>query len=327
MKSLHPTWLRLGVCCGIVFALSAGSAFAASEGKFERSLKVNGPVTLEVETGSGNIDVHTGTSDRVQVTGWIRAHNWFDDNADDKIRRIQDNPPILQSGNDIRIGHIDDASLRNHISISYEVVVPANTHLRAHSGSGNVTIDGVQGTVEAESGSGGLKVTNIGDTVRASTGSGNIDVDDVKGNVRAKTGSGSIRAGGVGGGFEASTGSGNISLDQTAAGAVRAETGSGGIQLRSVRGSLEAKTGSGGIQADGDPTGAWTVETGSGTVRLRFPQDASFDLNAHTSSGSISLGHPVTVQGSIGRKTVKGKVRAGGVPVEVGTGSGDIEIE
>ena len=323
MKLTRTNALRL---IAVLLCLG-GTALAASEGKFERSLKVNGPVTLEVETGSGNIDVHTGTSDQVHVTGWIRANNWFGDNADDKVRRIQENPPILQSGNDIRIGHIDDPNLRHNISINFEVVVPPDTHLRAHSGSGNVIIDGVQGTAEAESGSGGLKVTNIGDTVRANTGSGNIDIASVKGNVRAKTGSGSIRASGVGGGFEASTGSGNISLEQTASGAVRAETGSGGIELRSVRGSLEAKTGSGGIEADGDPTGAWTVETGSGTVRLRFPQDASFDLNAHTTSGSISLGHPVTVQGAIGRKEVKGKVRSGGVPVEVATGSGDIEID
>jgi hypothetical protein len=35
----------------------------------------------------------------------------------------------------------------------------------------------------------------------------------------------------------------------------------------------------------------------------------------------------VTVQGEIGKKEVKGKVRGGGVPVEVETGSGSIEIE
>jgi DUF4097 and DUF4098 domain-containing protein YvlB len=99
------------------------------------------------------------------------------------------------------------------------------------------------------------------------------------------------------------------------------------VHLRNVRGSLQAHAGSGDIEADGDPTGAWNVHTGSGSVSLRFPQNASFELNAHTGSGSINLGHPVTVQGSISRKEVRGKVGGGGVPVQVETGSGSISID
>jgi DUF4097 and DUF4098 domain-containing protein YvlB len=55
--------------------------------------------------------------------------------------------------------------------------------------------------------------------------------------------------------------------------------------------------------------------------------DAAFDLDAHTSSGSISVGMPMTVQGTLGRKEVHGKIRGGGIPMEIQTGSGDIEIE
>lgn len=105
------------------------------------------------------------------------------------------------------------------------------------------------------------------------------------------------------------------------------DTGSGGLDLRGIQGSLEARAGSGTIHAEGDPTGAWTVHSGSGTIKLRFPSTAAFDLSAHTSSGSIAVNHPLTVQGSIGRKEIHGKVLAGGVPVEVETGSGNIEIE
>ena len=65
----------------------------------------------------------------------------------------------------------------------------------------------------------------------------------------------------------------------------------------------------------------------SGGVRLKLASDAAFDLDAHTSSGSISVNQPVTVQGTIGRKELHGKVRGGGVPVEVETGSGNIEIQ
>jgi DUF4097 and DUF4098 domain-containing protein YvlB len=131
----------------------------------------------------------------------------------------------------------------------------------------------------------------------------------------------------IGGGFDGETGSGHLLLEQTAPGSVRAETGSGGLELRNVHGSLQAQAGSGSIKADGEATGEWMVHTGSGDVQLRLPQNASFELNAHTGSGSINLNHPVIVQGTIGRKEVRGKVGSGGIPVEIQTGSGDIVID
>ena len=144
--------------------------------------------------------------------------------------------------------------------------------------------------------------------------------------VRARAGSGSIHATAIAGGFDAETGSGRISLEQSAPGSVRVDTGSGGMELRGVKGSLDARTGSGGIDAEGEPSGPWTVHTGSGTVRLQLPSSAAFDLDARTSSGSLAVDHPVTVQGSLGKKHIQGKVRGGGVPIDVETGSGDIEI-
>jgi DUF4097 and DUF4098 domain-containing protein YvlB len=315
--------------CALLLLLGVTSvaAFANAEGSFQRTLQTTGPVSLDVQTGSGSILVRTGNGNQVQINGHVKVTEWFGNTAEEKVKAIQSNPPIQQSGNDIRIGRLTDSDLRRNVSISYEITVPANTQLHSHTGSGSQTIDGIQGILDVGSGSGGLKITNISNTVRADTGSGDVDIDNVKGNVRAKTGSGSITARRIAGGFEGDTGSGHIILEQTAPGAVRADTGSGGLELRGVRGSLDAKTGSGSIRAEGEPSGAWTVHTGSGGVELKLPADAAFDLAAHTSSGSISLNHPVTVQGTIGRKEVRGKVRGGGVPVDVETGSGSIEIQ
>ena len=315
------------VCAAVL--LSASVALAA-EGEFHRTLKVTGPVNLQVETGSGSIQVRNGGSSEVVVTGHIRQGNWgvFGDHpSPGAIQRLQDNPPIQQSGNDIRIGHIDDPALKRGISISYELVVPATTNLHSSTGSGSQDISGIAGPVDAKTGSGSVHVSDIGSGVRAESGSGNIDVSGAKGNVLAHAGSGSIRAIDVAGGFDGQTGSGNLTFEQTSQGSVRAETGSGGLELRNVHGSLQAHAGSGSIRADGDPSGSWTVRTGSASVNLRFPQNASFQLDAHTGSGSINLNHPVTVQGSINRKEVHGKVGGGGVPVQVETGSGSIAID
>jgi DUF4097 and DUF4098 domain-containing protein YvlB len=319
-------WAAASLTGAVLVCLLALPAAAASEGSFQRALQVSGPVHLELTTGSGNVEVRTGNSSQVQVTGHIRASEWLGANVEEKIKRLEANPPIQQSGNDIRIGHIDDPELRHNISISYEVVVPVETDLRMQSGSGDQRVEGIRGPLEVSSGSGGLKISSISDRVHAETGSGDIDINRVKGNVHAKTGSGSIDASDIAGAFEANSGSGRITLQQTAPGSVRVDTGSGGMELHGVEGSLEAKAGSGTIQAEGSPTGAWTVHTGSGEVNLKLPSNAAFDLDAHTSSGSISIDQPHTVQGSIGRKEVRGRVGGGGVPVEVETGSGDIQI-
>jgi len=319
-------WAVASITIAALVCLSALPAAAAAEGSFQRALQVTGPVHLELTTGSGDVEVRTGNSSQVQVTGHIRASEWFGANVEEKIKRLEANPPIQQSGNDIRIGHIDDPELRHNISISYEVVVPVETDLRMQSGSGDQRVEGIRGPLEVSSGSGALKISSIGERVHAETGSGDIDINGVKGNVHAKTGSGSIDASDIAGAFEANSGSGRITLQQTAPGSVRVDTGSGGMELRGVEGSLEAKAGSGTIQAEGSPTGAWTVHTGSGEVNLKLPSNAAFDLDAHTSSGSISIDQPHTVQGSIGRKEVRGRVGGGGVPVEVETGSGDIQI-
>ncbi|HXZ31911.1 MAG TPA: DUF4097 family beta strand repeat-containing protein [Terriglobales bacterium] len=313
--------------CFIAVCLQALPALGSAEGTFQRTLQVTGPVSLDLTTGSGNVNVRTGGSGQVRVTGHVKVTNWFGSGSEEQLKKITDNPPIQQSGNDIRIGNSGDSDMFHNISISYDLVVPADTRLHSHTGSGNQDIEGLNGVVEADSGSGKLKISQVGNTVRAETGSGDVFIQQVKGNVRAKAGSGSIHAEEIAGGFEGHTGSGHIEFDQSAPGAVRAETGSGGMELRRIDGSLEASAGSGEISADGNPAGAWSVRTGSGSVCLKLASSAAFDLDAHTSSGSISVSQPVTVQGTIGRKELRGKVHGGGVPVEVKTGSGNIEIE
>ena len=45
-----------------------------AEGSFTRTLSVAGPVELTVSTGSGSIEVRTGSTDEVRILGRIRAH-------------------------------------------------------------------------------------------------------------------------------------------------------------------------------------------------------------------------------------------------------------
>lgn len=325
MKS-RSAWALSIVAVLAMMALNA-CALADAQGSFDRTLKVSGPVDLDIETGSGSITVRTGGADSVQVHATINARNSFGMSAEEKVKRLQANPPIDQTGNTIRIGRISDSDVRQNVSIIYELTVPQQTQLRSHTGSGHQTVDGIRGPLTAQAGSGSLTISNVGGETRCHTGSGSIHLDYIHGAVRAEAGSGSIRANDIAGAFDAHTGSGSVELTQSAPGDVRVDAGSGSIELRNVKGGLRAQTGSGHITASGEPMAAWDVHTGSGGVTLHLPPQASFDLYAHTGSGRISSQRPITMQGSFGRHELRGKVGQGGISVELRTGSGNITID
>lgn len=314
----------------LALAIATLPLSAATTGHFERTLQVSGPVDLDITSGSGNITVHTGGSASVSVSAKIRASNsWLFGSGDveDRIRRIEQNPPLEQQGNTIHIGRVEDRELLRNISIDYDVTVPAQTRLNSHTGSGDQSISGVQLPLTAKTGSGNITVDNVAGDSRISSGSGDLKINGVKGSLHAETGSGNIHAQGVAGEMVATTGSGDVEMHQTAAGDVRVSTGSGNVRLYGVRGGLRADTGSGDIQAEGDATHDWRLGAGSGNITLRLPAQASFDLDARTSSGTLRLNRPVSTQGTISKNHVHGKVGNGGVILDVHTGSGDIALD
>ena len=319
-------WFAGGILAVALSCLQPLAASAAVQGTFERSLTVSGPVELDVNTGSGDIEVRTGGSGSVHVTGHVRISRWGD-NADEKLRRLQSNPPIEQSGNTIRVGYIHNPELTHDVSISYRIEVPADTRLNSHTGSGDQTVDGIRGPVEAHAGSGNIRASSLGGETDLSTGSGDMRLENIKGDVRAHSGSGEIQASGIAGAFQAEAGSGNIHLEQTAAGEVHSRTGSGDVELRGVSSLLNAHTGSGNLNIEGTPKAEWRVNAGSGNVSVKVPANAAFDLDVATGSGTISLNHPVTVSGMITRRAVRGKVGTGGSLVEVRTSSGNVDID
>jgi DUF4097 and DUF4098 domain-containing protein YvlB len=319
---------RLLTRASLGFALTLFAiAAAAEEGSFDRTLTVEGPVEVEVATGSGSIAVQPGSSGVVKVHGEIRTHRaWFGGHAADQVRRIVENPPIEQEGNVIRIGVDRDDDLYRNVSISYEIEVPEETSLGTHTGSGSVTVGSLRGPVDARSGSGSVRVGAIGRDVKVRTGSGSIDVDGAHGGLEARSGSGSISADGIEGPITARTGSGSIELEQRGAGDVEVESGSGGIRLHGINGGLDVDAHSGHVFVEGIVAGDWDISSSSGGVTLELPDDAAFELDARTSSGHIELEHPVTVQGRLSKKTIRGTVRGGGPRVEIDSSSGSIEI-
>jgi len=280
-SSLHYSVIVL--VAFIAACLAPGNAAAQRngiDGSFTRTLNVSGTVDLDVATGSGSIDIKQGSGSTVEIRGTVRVGTdrfRSDSDAQNMVRDIESNPPIEQTGNSIHIGRnqADRDRTRNNVSISYEITIPSQASVRSNSGSGRISVSGLNGPLDT------------------STGSGSITLTDIRGRINASTGSGSINA-------------------------------------TRITSEFIASTGSGGITVEGEQTGRWNLETGSGSVNIRLPQNAGFDLNAHTGSGGVYGDFPITLQaGKIDRRQndLSGKVRGGGYALDVRTGSGSIRID
>jgi DUF4097 and DUF4098 domain-containing protein YvlB len=303
--------IRQRVVRTLVFILASSLAgFASVAGTFDRSFQVNGAVDLEVLSRSGDITVRNGAAGTVSIHGKIHVgDSWFNSGRTSEVQEIQNNPPVRQSGNSIRIDYVN----MHNISVDYEITVPENTTLRAHTGSGDQTVEGIKGNVDLESGSGDLRLARLTGDMQFHTGSGNIRGRELSGPARVKAGSG------------------DIEIEETSQGDLDIRTGSGNITVKGINGGFRAEAGSGDIRGQGSPRNLWSIRTGSGNVTLGVPSNAAFDVDISTSSGTVTLGHPVTttVQGRIqeSRKSIVGKVRGGGPAISVHTGSGDIQVD
>jgi hypothetical protein len=265
------------------------------EGGFERVLPAGEGASLDVRTGSGSITVTNGPAGSITIAARIRGRSRAGRNVEARVRQIEAAPPVQEDGGTIRIGHGEDRELLRDISISYDIVAPADILLVAQTGSGDQRIEGVRGPVAATTGSGGITLRNIQMDVRAATGAGDIRTEN------------------VGGSFEGRTGSGSIEID-------------------GIGGAMRARTAAGDIRVDGRPGGNWDVDSTAGSIHIRVPPDSRFELDARTTAGSVRVDAPVTMVQSSARRAgsamrVRGTAGGGGPRLEISTLAGSIQID
>ena len=86
LASLAVCFVALSGCDVVHIAAQSAQA----RGGFERTLTVNGPVDLYVRTGSGSIQVRTGSADRVQIIGRVTASAWRDSiEPAERVKRVE----------------------------------------------------------------------------------------------------------------------------------------------------------------------------------------------------------------------------------------------
>ena len=101
-------------------------------------------------------------------------------------------------------------------------------------------------------------------------------------------------------------------------------------EASSASDALNVKTGDGSVDTRVLPgskmVSSWTIRTGDGSVDLVLPSDFQTNIDASTGDGHISLGIPVTVEGTFSNSQVHGKMNGGGQPLTIHTGDGSIRL-
>jgi len=299
------TLTRLGI---IGFALTAAASLpgTARAEEWTKSYTISGRAQVRVDTNDGAVRIATGEGKQVEFRV---IYDGYELNKTIHIDSRQDGDSVQL---DARVtGHWGFSWGRGRRGPRIEVQMPKNADLQIDTGDGSVETQPLSGHVKIHTGDGSVRVQAIDGNVDIDTGDGSITVEGAKGDIRLHTGDGHIDARNLDGRVDANSGDGHIKID-------------GRLD------ALNVKTGDGSIDARVEPgsklTGGWSIRTGDGSVDMVLPADLQANIDASTNDGHISLGIPVTVEGTFSNSQIHGKMNGGGQPLTIHTGDGSIRL-
>jgi hypothetical protein len=263
----------------------------------ERDFAVSGTPGLHVRNVSGDTRISVGEAGKIHVTARKRVRG----TSEERAKRLLENVEVRmeQDGDEVLLKpHLyeqdrgwADLFRGGRVAVDFEITVPRELRLEAHTVSGDLVLGGTRGPIDVQS------------------VSGDVRLDDVQGPMRLKTVSGDGTLAGY-------------------AGQLVANSVSGDLALSSVRlhGS-EIVTVSGDVRIDGelDKARDHKLKTISGDIDLRLV-GGSYDIHFKTMSGDLDS----EMDGEILREGPREKhivIGAAETKVSVKTMSGDLEIK
>ncbi|MGB8321953.1 MAG: DUF4097 family beta strand repeat-containing protein [Candidatus Acidiferrum sp.] len=253
-----------------------------------KTFPVNGHSKVRVLTDDGAVRVSTGDIKQIEIRVVYSGYKL------DRDLRVS----TTQNGDQVEVvaktssGSIFNWGVR-HANLRVEVHMPKDTDLEVTSGDGSVEADALNGNVDIKTGDGSITVVGGKGTVHMKSGDGHIDGKDLDGNVDASAGDGSIN---IEGRFDV----------------LNVHTGDGSITVRARPGSRVASS--------------WNFHAGDGSIDVDLPGDLQANIDASTHDGHISLGIPVTVEGTFSSSRITGRMNGGGQTIVVRTGDGSIHL-
>jgi DUF4097 and DUF4098 domain-containing protein YvlB len=297
----------------------------------EKSFAVTSGGTLVVDVEVGQIEVSTGTDAQATITVWRKVRR--KDKAEEEAYLRKHPVSMTQEGDTVSVqakgepGRKWSSSGSQRTEARYTIRLPAKFDAQLKTAGGQISVRDLSGEVKANTSGGALKFEHLRGPLRGHTSGGTIDVVDCDGALKVDTSGAEINVTGGGGSFEGRTSGGSISAKDFR-GPVRVETAGGGIKIANVNGKVEGSTSGGSISASfSSPPEEVNLSTTGGGVTLRAPEKSAFNLDAHTSGGSVHSDLPVVTQGKASKHEVKGPVNGGGKLVVLRTNGGSIQVK
>jgi hypothetical protein len=296
---------RLGIACSIVLLAAAFVPGVQAE-EWTKTYTVSGRPQVRVDTNDGSVRVSAGDSKQVEFR---IEYEGYEINKNLHVDSRQDGDRVELTA---RVtSHWGWSWGHNTRRLHIEVRMPKDGDLDANTGDGSVEAYSLTGNLSVRTGDGSVKADTLSGTVNLHTNDGSIRADNLKGDIRLHSGDGSIEARGVDGKVDADSGDGHITLEGRFEG-LNIRTGDGSVNTRVLTGSKM--------------TGSWNVRTGDGSVDIVLPGDFQANIDASTGDGHISLGMPVTVEGTFSNSQIHGKMNGGGQQLTIHTGDGSIRL-
>ena len=301
----HPRIMQAGVA-GLALLGALAVAPTARAEEVVKTYTVTGRANVRVETNDGSVRVTTSDSKqvefRVEYQGLELGKNLTIDSRQDgdKVELTA----RMTSHWGFNLG-------RNSRGLRIQVRMPREADLQVNTGDGAVETENINGTVNVHTGDGSVRANSLSGNIDLHTSDGSITADQLKGDIRLRTGDGSIEAHQIDGRVEADSGDGHIRM------AGRFDT----LNVRTGDGSVDTR-----VQPGSKMASSWSIRTGDGSVDLTLPSDFQANINATTGDGHISLGIPVTVEGTFSKSEIRGKMNGGGQDLTIHTGDGSIRL-
>jgi DUF4097 and DUF4098 domain-containing protein YvlB len=212
---------------------------------------------------------------------------------------------------------------RNNINVSVDFIVtaPSGSSVAAKSVSGDVHVNDITGEVTAESVSGTVSSMGTPQATVLKSVSGDVEVSAV-------TRTGELRVASV---------SGDVGVRDSQVRGLEAESVSGNVLLRNITAErVGAKTVTGNVDFRGPLSqgGRYEMKSHSGEIQVGIANNAGFELEATTFSGSVRSDFPVTLGGpgrdvmrtGRGRQSMRGVHGDGSAVLMLSSFSGSITV-
>ena len=224
----------------------------------ERTVPVDGPTAVLIESRAGPIEVRAGDGDRVQVVAERFAPTTGALEEIEVTALLEDGRVVVRC--DWIPGH-------RGRWVRLSVRVPSTSPVTASTRGGEI------------------KVRDTGGSATVTTVGGSLHVDGTAGQVVAQTKGGSVHVNRHDGPAEVSTSGGSIHVSGRLVQHVLARTMGGSISVEGVDGAAcEVTTAGGSIKVRGRVAGDSSVKTSGGSIAVTLPGDCNLTVNAKGSS-------------------------------------------